>query len=528
MICFPGGKGTLLRFSLMIPQEQQPPETEPAWLQRQWQRVRHLWARDVIIGQVGEGATNVVIGKNNVQINVGGRNLTLPIYAIAAALLVILSFLVYPFVEPIWWPSQMTGPFRIAIAHFGDENTHGQIRSSERGAVLSKWFTDNLVAEMQRAGSDMGETLEIWQDDRAEIEKNVTFGIMRGGTAAEQEGEAQQLAERIAAHMVIYGNITSSEAGPRLDLEFYLAPLVDDETGSIVGPHRLGRPLGLPATFDTADPNANAAVAARLKVRTDAFVWLTRGLTQEILGQNEAALAIFQEAADALTDWQDEDGKEILYFFIGREALFLNNFTEAERNLRRALELNPAYTRAQVALGSTLLKQARSVPPTERLDEPSLLLQALDAHLHGLELAAQEGDPLLINLANLALAKSYRLLGETYYAQQNVAQARQFFALTREKVDPIAASLIEMRQYRLAAQAYEAAGAANLQEAVMGQPAGDVAATRQLLQAALTAYQACIDQNQQIFDEFLQTTVVDAGCRTYHDAAATRLAQLGE
>ncbi len=511
----------------MAQPEQPPPASEPAWLQQQWQRVRRLWARDVIIGQVGEGATNVVIGKNNVQINVGGRNLTLPIYAIAAALLLILSLLVYPFVEPIWWPSQMTGPFRIAIAHFGEANAQGQIQATERGAVLSQWFTDNLVAEMQSAGNDMGQTLEIWQDDRSAHEKNVRFGIMRGETAAERETAAARLADRIAAHMVIYGNIVQSESGSRLELAFYLAPLVDDETASIVGPHRLGRPLGLPTAFDTGDPNANAAVSARLRVRTSAFFWLTRGLTQEILGNHEAALAIFRQAEAALTEWRADDGKEILYFFIGREELFLNNFTEAEANLRYALELNPTYTRAQIGLGSTLLKGARTVAPTARLQPPSLLLQALDAYLHGLELAAQEGEPLLIHLANLALAKNYRLLGETYYVLQEPAQAQRFFSLTREKVEQVAEPLIAMRQYRLAAQAYEAAGAANLQEGVMVLNLGEQAEARRLLNAALTAYDACIAQGEQIFDEFLETTVIEAGCRKFHGEAETRLAALG-
>jgi tetratricopeptide (TPR) repeat protein len=512
----------------MDPTEQHEPNADPTWLHRQWDRVRHLWARDVVIGQVGEGATNVVIGKNNIQINVGGRNLTLPIYAIAAALSLILALLLYPLVEPIWWPSQMTGPFRIAIANFGEQNSRGQVQPSERGTVLSNWFTDNLVSEMSRADLAMGDALEIWQDARLDSEKNLTFGMMRGDTVEEREASARRLAQRIAAHMVIYGVVVPSDNGPRLDLEFYVAPLVDDETASIVGPHRLGRPLGLPAAFDTDDPAANAAVTARLQVRTRAFFWLTRGLTQEILGQNEAALATFRAAADALTDWRDEDGKEILYFFIGREELFLGNLTAAAENLRRALDLNPTYTRAQIALGSTFLKSARAVPPAERLRDPSLLLQALDAHLHGLELAAQEGDLLLINLANLALAKSYRLLGETYYAQQNVEQAQRFFALTREKVEQVAAPLIALRQFRLAAQAYEAAGAANLQEGVMLQTSGDPAVVRQRLQAAVTAYAACIDQNQQVFDKFLENEVVDAGCRTYHDEAATRLAQLGE
>ncbi|MEZ4860586.1 MAG: hypothetical protein R3C14_04740 [Caldilineaceae bacterium] len=38
------------------------------WLRRQWLHLRTMRVRDIIIGQVGERATNVIIGKNNVQI----------------------------------------------------------------------------------------------------------------------------------------------------------------------------------------------------------------------------------------------------------------------------------------------------------------------------------------------------------------------------------------------------------------------------------------------------------------------------
>lgn len=494
--------------------------------------MRGLWARDIILGQVGEGATNVVIGKHNVQINVGGRNLTLPIYLIAAALLVILGFLVYPVVEPIWWPTQMTGAYRIAIADFGEVTSTGAVRATTRGQAVSQWFFDNLFAEYSSATAipdlDVARTMEIWHDLRSDIDKNVTFGVMPGRTAAEREAAAARLAARIGAHMVIYGNLVTDAAGlPQLDLAFYLAPTVNDETDALVGPHRLSKPLALPATFTADNPDANTMVASLLKVRTNAFFWLTVGLALDIQGRSAAALQVFQQAEALLTDWDARDGKEILYFFIGREELFLGDAAAAEVHFRHALALNDSYARAQIGLGSALLQQARAVAPAQRLQPPNLLLQAIDAYVQGLALAAQGGEPWVIDLANLALAKGYRLLGETYYHLDNGPEAQRFFDLARQKANGVIPSLTAAAQYRLVAQAYETVGAANLQAGELWLRAAEPTKARPLLEAAKAAYTTCRAQGRQIFDQVLRDLVI-ARCDQYAMVADELLRRAGE
>src|SRR3954468_15801177 len=72
-------------------------------------------AGDVVIGEVGARARNVIIGKNNLQINVAGRLLTLPIWLILIALVTVAALLSVPFVEPLLFPSQMTAGTNIAI-----------------------------------------------------------------------------------------------------------------------------------------------------------------------------------------------------------------------------------------------------------------------------------------------------------------------------------------------------------------------------------------------------------------------------
>ncbi|MCL4863511.1 MAG: hypothetical protein KJZ93_29165 [Caldilineaceae bacterium] len=500
--------------------EQGNTPSQPNWLLRQWERLRQARWRDVIIGQVGEGATNVVIGKNNVQINVSGRNLTMPIWLIMMALLVIVGFLVFPLVEPLWNPTQMRGQFRIAVAHFGELDSPNRVQATEKGAVLSKWFFDSLFREYNDAQVDVAQGIEIWHDDRADVDKNVTFGVIKGETPEARRQAAAKLADRIGAHMVIYGNLVApgetGHDGQQLALEFYLSPRVNDETAAIVGAHRLGRPIDLPSVFDTGDPNANIAISRLLQVRADALFWLTVGLTQAILGRSAEALETFHQAEAALTNWRDEDGKEILYFFIGREALFLDQLDEAVANFERALALQPNYARAQIALGSALLKRAMATPPAERFAPPSDLEAALRAHEVGLALARQSGEPLMEQLAHLALAKSYRLYGETYAHLDDDSEARRYLALARQEVATVTAPLTAAGQYRLVAQAYEAEGAAYLQEADILFRQQQLDESKSMLDEAKVAYQNCIEQGRRVVaDEVLTGQVIEQGCQRY-------------
>ena len=184
--------------------------------------------RDVIIGQVGEGATNVVIGKNNIQINVGGRNLALPIWLITLALVAIIGFLAYqPLIEPWLFPSQMNAAFNIAVAEFGAINQHGGVHGLPFGATLSKAVYDKLMAEYQGHYPElMGKKdgVLIWEDSLGHAAKNVRFGVITGATPAARARQAEWLAERINANLVIYGYLEPNSTGAdELTLEFYVA-----------------------------------------------------------------------------------------------------------------------------------------------------------------------------------------------------------------------------------------------------------------------------------------------------------------
>jgi tetratricopeptide (TPR) repeat protein len=507
-----------------------PQEDNQNWLRRQVQRLRRPRRGNVVIAQVGAGARNIVIGTHNIQINVGGRNLTVPVLLIPLLLVILLALVVYPLAEPLWNPAQMTGQFRIAVAEFGQMDANGHVRATDEGRVLSRWLFQALDDEYQHnANMEIARAIEIWHDSRTDTPQNVRFGIMAGDTPQARRAAAARLADRIQAHMVIYGNLVPDGDAERLELEFYLSPLVNDETAALIGPHRLGKPILLPASFESNRPEVNIVTSEKLQVRADALFWLTIGLTQQVLGRSQQALETFQHAEAQLTDWPDSDGKEILYFFIGREELFLGHAEQAEADFRHALAIEPGYARSEVALGSSFRQRAQAIPPEKRLQAPNYLQQALNHHRHGLELAMGTQDPLIEALARIALAKSYRLMGETQYFLDDYAEANHLFDLAIEQVQQAVPLLKDTRQYRLLAQAYEDQGAAYLQQGLILQGQGKTAESRAHLELARTAYQACIDQGDKAFyDQILHQQVIEQGCQRYMNVTQERLKSLDQ
>ena len=449
------------------------------------------------------------------------KRLSWPIVLTPLLVLIAIGILVYPLLEPLWAPAQMTGQFRVAVADFGQVDDKAQVRRSQAGTLLSQWFFESLYAEYeQQPDVDLAQSVEVWHDSRTDTEQNVHLGVMRGDTFQDRQAAAAALAERIKAHMVIYGHLVTAGITQRLELEFYLSPLLNDETASVVGPHRLGKPIPLPIPFDADNPEVSILVNEKLQVRTQALFWLTLGLTSSSLGRSEQALKTLTRAEQELNHWPESDGKELLYFFIGREQLSLKQNQEAEAAFRRALAIDPAYARAQIGLGSTYLQRARAVAPRERLDEPQFLEQALENHRLGLEFARQAAEPLVLAVATIASAKSHRLLGETVYVLDRFQDAQLAFDAVLDETEQAILLLNKTRQYRLLAQAYETRGAAFLQLGDILSRQEQTEAGRAHFEQAQTAYKACIEQGVKApFDAFLQTIVIEQGCLPFYAVA---------
>ncbi len=536
-----------------------------SWLRRQWANLRGGRWRDVIIANIGDDAENIAVGKNIFQINVGGHNITPYLLVIMLAVLVLVGYFFYPSVEPLWNPSKMSGTNSIAIANFGLVKPDGSIGRSDFGEILSELVFDQLREEYaQIEGEDVFDgNVSIWHDKQTHEKKNVRFGVIEGRTPEERSEAADRLARRIDADMVIYGNLTDQEDPEGLVLEFYYrSPTISREPDAVVGNHRLGRPVPAGFSLYAIDPATAKSIATEpLADRTSAIFYLTLGLTQGLANNHEQALATFQRAEVELTEWKDEDGKAVLYYFMGRSALLARRHDVAITALEDALALNPDYVNALITLGAVYIDKAqlffvrdRELPPeiadcipasgyehsSPTLEDAITDIETGLAYLGQAVLQAPETltSPLK-QMAQMTRAIGRNLRGQAAIFAGDMATAQQSVSAAQEDFDAVVEPFEKAEQPRYVAWTHLGNGAAHLLEghlnvsaAVNAENAGDteVAATEraaavEALEQAGAHFEACIaaEGDKIVADQLFQKFILACGCEPYREQAQATL-----
>ena len=550
-------------------QAPQPPDNTKndgqSWLRRQWANLRGGRWRDVIIANVEDGSENIAVGKNIFQINVGGHNITPYLLVIMLAVLVVVGYLLYPNVEPLWNPSKMSGTNSIAIANFGLMKPDGSIVPSDFGEVLSELVFDQLseeYAQIEDEGLFDG-NVSIWHDNQTHEKKNVRFGVIKGSTPEERSEAADRLARRIDADMVIYGHLTDEEDPEGLVLEFYYrSPTISSEPDAIVGNHRLGRAVPAMYSLYAIDPTlAKKQATTPLADRTSAIFYLTLGLTQGLANNHEQALATFQRAEAELTDWKDEDGKAVLYYFMGRSALLARRHDVAITALENALDLNPDYVNALSTLGAVYIDKAqlffvrdRELPPEiadcipdsgYEYSSPTLedAITDIETGLAYLDQAvAQAPDtltPPLKQMAQMTRAIGRNLRGQAAIFAGDMTTAAQSVSAAQEDFDAVVEPFEEAGQPRYVAWTHLGNGAAHILEghlnvsaAVNAENAGDAEVAANERSAAVEAFEqagahfdACIatEGDKIVADQLFQKFILACGCKPYREQAQATL-----
>lgn len=552
-----------------------PPESTPKapLYQRAWQWLRQpdtrtqgnrtQGNRDVVIGEVGEEARNIVIGKNNVQINIGGHWMTLPIWLIALALLTLVLIFAMPWIEPLINPTQMSGGTNIAITDFGRIDANGRVRRSTLGAALSKNVFDKLITEYREVYPDLlgsnARSVEIWHDSQGREVKNVRLGLITGATSEARAAKAAALAEKINAHVVIYGYLAEEDDVNSLQLDFYYAgDTLRGEPDTVVGRHVLGEPLTFPVALEQEPMVVQELLNEPLGVRTRVLFWVTVALIFDLTDQQDRALRTLQEAQRTLAQWNDREGQALLHYFIGREAFWLREYDVAFAALEEAMRLKEDYANVYIALGvvhydrGQLYFSPNPVPEalaecvtTEHLDRAAQTaeeaMQEIDQsidYLHqAVEIAPASPWPPIEFPARLALGHAYRLKGQAYLlgGQHELSppwfeRALQEFALAED-----AFRQAEQQQY-LSWTHLGKAATYQLQAYTSLASAGpDVDATttashyRQaasLFRQAEEECQRCLDEGKNVADLVYQRKVLRCGCEYLQGLAQTASTEL--
>jgi len=476
---------------------------------------------DVIVGDVGEGARGVVVGKNVVQIGtlVVPARLAIVLVALLVGLVAGSAFLAWN----LWVPDRMTGLFNIAVAEFGQVDAQGQVHPTSKGQAISQRLFDGLRVEFDSLPVNVRQDLQpqLWHDSLGITRKRVRIGIVPGETPEARAEAARQLARRINAHVIIYGNLPADGSGAGFVPEVYVSPGagIDVEADKIVGVYQ---PIGaIPVQLlDKAnDPIVGRSITIRLNSMTNVLSLFTIGLMYDLLGYPGRALPVLQQAEDELAS-TGQDGNEVLWFFIGREALWLKRDEEAQPAFEEAVRLNPNYARARLGLGDIHLNKAYGQSSADRIQAPDLE-QAIAEYQKALETA----EPSVKVEALYSLGAVYRLKGETLLNLADFPAADSAFVTTVGYLSAALDALKNTERYRLLAQTYLTLGEAYEDQGHVQLRQNNKEGSRPFFEEARTSYDRCIQQEDAApTDLILTDQIVGKLCVPYKKLVEEELA----
>lgn len=336
---------------------------------------------DVNVANIGEGAQvdQIAVGRNILQAKINIGTFVLPVRVLLVLLVVALVAAV-----AVWWlvtPGQMpAGNANVAIVEFGAQDANGNISSSAQGAYLSQWMYNRLGDSLSDLPANARPA--FWHIatgfDLAHLFQKRTIS-----TPILTPADAEKVAQAFNARIVIYGNLKANQDPTTFTPQFYVSQ-TQGEADELSGSQQLGQPIPI-----TANVN-DEYLEQTLQPLGRALVWFSRGLNNDLNGRYDLAYQVLKQGEASLTDWDANQGKEVLYYFIGREALFMANceadasivFTpsggnsavsfaldEANKNFQLAQDIamrnGRAYARATFGLGQVAFQRAQRllIPP---------------------------------------------------------------------------------------------------------------------------------------------------------------------
>jgi tetratricopeptide (TPR) repeat protein len=356
-------------------------------------------------------------------------------------------------------PVRMAGTYNIAVAAF--ETHSSDIFHEEDGVQIGNWLVQQLLN--QEPSFPKGTNIDIWGPEQV--------GVIAGESNEDRAAEAQRIAEKIGAHIVIYGSLQSDNSVATANPEFYVAIANFELAQELTGSHRLGTPIPISGEL-FQNPVLGAGVNRELNGRTLALAYFTIGMIYFELDDYEQAYHAFEEA-EKIPDWESQDGKEVVYLFLGNTALGFKNYETANTWFQEAIANNPNYARAYIGYGYSLFQQAIVNLADDGTVDLGLMDQAINAFKQGL-IATDKPSNADID------AKGHFGLGRAYLTLSNLGEA-----------DLWAESKSELLYVT---EAYEA-GQVNLQE-LAAQAYGNLG----LLNYALGAYDDAIHAFEQALE----------------------------
>jgi len=276
-------------------------------------------------------------------------------------------------------PPVMRGTLNLAMADFASADSRGRRAAKATAKLATDVATsvaDLLTEQLRPTASRM----------RIEIRGPAQFPQIRGASQTARAQAAKQRAGQIDADIVVYGTLSTDGNTISLQPELYLSDSIQGDTGELVGDHPWGSIIELPGSPES-NPLATQLFGEPLSARTKALASMILGIWHYQAGQPSAALQHLHAAAENPA-WRDQQGKQVVYLFLGNAAerqgaqeqrkrnpdldTVRRSFAQAVGYYQKALRIDRQYARAWYGIAETRFLQVGLSCQPDRTNRPLL------------------------------------------------------------------------------------------------------------------------------------------------------------
>jgi tetratricopeptide (TPR) repeat protein len=233
-------------------------------------------------------------------------------------------------------PKPMSGNYNIAIAQFGEIQADGTIKPSAAAEQISSSLFNFLDTEYRVSGLGL---------DVQMSHKNMPLIL--------EDSQAKELAQKVNADIVIYGNVFVQNNKAEFSPRFYVAEHPD--TSELTGQDELAHPI----LFNISELSESHSVNAQLRKRTEILFNFTKALIYFSQKDTDSAFRAIQIAITAAEKLEQPfAGQEVLYLIAAKLYLAKDDYEHAAQMFENALLLNPEYARAHLGRGNMYYTRA--------------------------------------------------------------------------------------------------------------------------------------------------------------------------
>jgi tetratricopeptide (TPR) repeat protein len=226
-------------------------------------------------------------------------------------------------------PNPMTGEFNIAVAEFMEVP---QTPQPVIAPIVSQMLFNFLHNEYQVESH--GSETQILHEK---------IGIISGPV------EAEKLAQRLKAQVVLYGDVVVLGNKATISPKFFVSESYKSDVGELIGQHQ----LALPMEFSTEEIiNFNSEINKDIRQRTGIMVELTKALSYLSSNDLPGAYAAIKASIDLANLYGNFEGKEVLYLLASTITREMKDFALSESYANQAIANNSSYARAYIALAN--------------------------------------------------------------------------------------------------------------------------------------------------------------------------------